>query len=151
MERKIQKTFVDTGLGFPITLLNVPMVKVRGQWTPHIDYNSLTKAVLLALSEKPVRLTGHEVRFIRLHFEMTLEQFAARFGVSHAAVIKWEKAKDEPTKMSWALEKDLRLFIIFNMLGKAQKLAQLYKDLEKEKSSQKRKIKLNISDIASAA
>ena len=148
MKRKIQKSFVDTGLGFPVTLMNVPMAKVRGQWTPEINYNALTQAVLLALSEKPVRLTGDEVRFIRLHFEMTLEQFAKRFGVSHAAVIKWEKAKDEPTKMSWALEKDLRLFVIFNLLAKPQKLAELYSELEKEKSSQKRKIKLDANELA---
>lgn len=148
MERKVQKTFIDTGFGFPITLLNVPMVKVRGQWTPEIDYNALTRAVLLALSEKPVRLTGDEVKFIRLHFEMTLEKFAERFGVSHAAVIKWEKSHDEATKMSWALEKDLRLFVIYHVLGKPKKLAELYVELEKEKSSQKRKIKLDVEEFA---
>ena len=148
MERKIQKTFVDTGFGFPITLLNVPMIKIRGQWTPEIDYNALTKAALLALSEKPVRLAGSEVKFIRLHFEMTLEQFASRFSVSHAAVIKWEKCQDEATKMSWAQEKDLRLFVIYSLLGKPKKLAELYVELEKEKSSQKRKIKLDIGELA---
>ena len=148
MERKIQKTFIDHGLGFPITLLNVPMIKIRGQWTPDIDYNALTKEVLLILSQKPVRLTGDEVKFLRLYFEMTLERFAKRFSVSHAAVIKWEKCQDEPTKMSWAMEKDLRLFVIFNLLGKPKKLAELYAELEKEKSSQKRKIKFDLNELA---
>ena len=41
METKVQKRFVDTGFGFPIRLINVPMVKVRGVWTPKINYNEL--------------------------------------------------------------------------------------------------------------
>lgn len=148
MERKIQKSYIDYGFGFPVTLLNAPMVKVRGEWTPEIDYNEISRSVLVLLSEKPVRLTGHEVKFIRLRFEMTLDKFAKRFSVSHAAVLKWEKSGDEVTKMSWALEKDIRMFVVFNLLKKAKKLAELYGELEKEKSSQKRKIKLDVSDLA---
>ena len=140
MEKKIQKTFVDTGFGFPVTLLNVPMIKLRGKWTPQIDYNLLTQSVLLAISEKAVRITGNEIRFIRLHFEMTLEEFANRFAVSHAAVIKWERALDEMTKMSWSTEKDLRLFILSKMRQKPQKLVKLYESLEKARSLRKRKL-----------
>ena len=32
MERKIQKMFIDEGLGFKVRLFNVPMIKVRGSW-----------------------------------------------------------------------------------------------------------------------
>jgi len=39
MEKKIQKKFVDQSLGFPVMLLNAPLVKVRGQWALHINYN----------------------------------------------------------------------------------------------------------------
>ena len=148
MEKKIQKTFVDEGLGFPVVLLNVPMIKIRGKWTPDINYNSLSKLVLLALSEKPVRLSGDEIRFIRQHFEMTLVEFAKRFGVSHAAVIKWEKSKEDATKMSWATEKDLRLFIVYSLLHKPSRLLNLYEMLEKEKAETKRKIKLDLSQTA---
>jgi len=148
MEKKIQKTFIDEGLGFPVVLLNVPMIKIRGKWTPDINYNALSKMVLLALSEKPVKLSGDEIRFVRQHFEMTLAEFAERFGVSHAAVIKWEKCKEEPTKMSWATEKDLRLFIVYSLLNKPSKLRNLYELLEKEKAESKRKIKLDLSQTA---
>ena len=48
MERKIQKMFIDEGLGFKVRLFNVPMIKVRGSWTPHINYNELAKVVLPA-------------------------------------------------------------------------------------------------------
>lgn len=128
--KKVCKSFVDHGLGFPIQLFNVPMVKVRGTWTPKIDYNRLSKAVLEALSSKPGRLTGNEIRFIRLHFEMTLQEFAKRFTVSHAAVIKWEKMKDKPTMMHWSTEKDMRLYVLSKLNSKPKDLAELYNSLE---------------------
>lgn len=112
MERKIQKSYVDKGFGFPVYLTNVPMVKVRGQWTPDIHYGKLADTLLLALAKKPARLTGNELRFIRTKFELTLKVFGLLFDVTHPAVMKWEKAGDQATQMSWSTEKDIRLFIL---------------------------------------
>ncbi|MBI2930985.1 MAG: hypothetical protein HYY16_04990 [Planctomycetes bacterium] len=64
------------------------MVRVRGEWTPNVDYNELSWRLLKALAEKPSRLTGDEVRCIRHSLSMTLEQFAQPFGVTHPAVLK---------------------------------------------------------------
>jgi hypothetical protein len=147
-QQKILKSWIDTGLGFPVRLSNVPMVKVRGEWTPNIDYNRLTDAVLHALCEKPVRLTGNEVRFIRQHFEMTLQAFGSRFAVSHAAVIKWEKTKDDPTDMNWASEKDLRLFVLSKISRRAEDLAHLYHDLERSKADRKQTLHLDAEAVA---
>lgn len=133
MDRKIQKLFIDEGLGFKVRLHNVPMVKVRGAWTPDINYNEFSKVVLLALCHKPARLTGTEVRFIRQQLGMTLQAFAERFCVTHVAVIKWEKAGNKPTVMAWTTEKDLRLFILSKFEPRAAKLAELYAQLEKER------------------
>ena len=129
METKIQKEFIDTGFGFLIKLLNVPMVKARGVWTPNVNYNALANAVLFALSGKPSRLTGNETKFIRNHFQMTLQAFAKRFSVSHVAVLKWEKMKDTPTLMNWATEKDIRLFIIDKLRANPKDFAKLYSEL----------------------
>lgn len=148
MEKKIQKTFIDHGFGFKVKLLNVPMIKVRGAWTPDIDYNLLTEAILKALCEKPARLTGHEVRFIRLHFEMTLQEFAKRFSVSHAAVIKWEKMKNKPTSMNWATEKDLRLFLLSQLSSRPKDLAALYGELEEVKENKGKIIQLDLEALA---
>ena len=71
----------------------------------------LNDAVLKALVLKSGFLTGNEIHFIRLHFEMTLENFGRRFGVTHQAVMKWENTKDQITKMNWFTEKDIRLFV----------------------------------------
>ena len=146
VESKKQKTFTDHGFGFPVMLLNVPMIKVRGKWTPNINYNELTEVVLIMIAKKPVKLTGNEVKFIRQHFEMTLQQFAKRFGVSHPAVVKWEKSEDEPTNMSWSTEKDLRLFILSQLESKPAEFADLYDELEQIKSAQKRILKVDLDD-----
>jgi hypothetical protein len=130
METKIQKEFIDTGFGFPIFLLNVPMVKVRKVWTPQLNLNDLALVVLRALAHKESRLTGAEISFIRNHFEMTLQEFSSRFCVSHVAVLKWEKMKNEATAMNWATEKDIRLFVLARLTAKAQEFKKLYGELE---------------------
>ena len=130
MEHKIQKEFLDTGFGFPVRLRNVPMIKVRGSWTPKINYNELIQTILHLLAFKPSRLTGFEIKFIRTHYEMTLQEFAKRFCVSHVAVLKWEKPKAQVTVMNWSTEKDIRLFILSKLQVKAVLLVQLYNRLE---------------------
>lgn len=145
---KIQKTFVDHGLGFPVRLLHVPMVNVRGVWTPNINYNRLTQTVLEALCEKSSRLTGNEVRFIRLHFEMTLKEFAKRFAVSHVAVLKWESMKNHTTSMSWSIEKDLRLFLRSKTSSKSTELVSLYQKLEHKQDNKNKLLQLNMDEAA---
>ena len=112
MERKVQKKFTYDGLGFPIHLVNAPMMKSRGEWTLDVDYNQLQKAVLIALATKSTSLTGNEMRFIRKYFKKTLASFGQEFGVSHVAVIDWEKAENNPAKINPATEKCVRLFIM---------------------------------------
>ena len=148
MEMKIQKEFIDTGFGFPVKLLNVPMVKVRGHWTPKINYNGFADAVLFELAQQPSRLTGSEVKFIRHRFEMTLQEFGKRFDVSHVAVLKWEKAGHKPTAMSWPAEKDLRLFILDQLRKKPQDLAKLYRELTNLPSDAHTSIRVDASGIA---
>lgn len=145
---KIQKTFIDRGFGFEVRLLNVPMIQVRGVWTPNIDYNLLTEGVLKVLCEKLGRLTGNEIRFIRLHYGMTLQQFAKRFSVSHAAVIKWEKTGNRATAMQWPSEKDLRLFLLLKLSKKARDLINLYEKLETAKKDLSQTIQLDVGILA---
>lgn len=125
---KIVTEYNDNRFGFPVTIHNVQMVEVRGEWIPKINYVHLADAVLRLLSVKPSYLTGNEIRFIRSKFEMTLEDFGKRFYVSHQAVMKWEESKDKATKMAWATEKDIRLFIYKKLFDKG--LSDIYNKLE---------------------
>jgi hypothetical protein len=128
METKKVKRYIYEGLGFPIILLNVSLVKKRGIWTPAVNYNKLQKEVLLALSHKPAMLTGNEVHFIRTYFEKTLESFGKCFGVTHAAVLTWEKFGDHPAKINPTTELCIRLFI----LEKLNMNNQIFRDAFRE-------------------
>lgn len=147
-EKKIQKRFVDNGFGFPVVLLNVPMVRVRGIWTPRIDYNKLTRNVALALAKKPTRLTGSEIRFIRQHFEMTLQAFGARFDVSHPAVLKWERAGNKPPALKWPIEKDVRLFILDRLRARPKAFKDLYETLREEAAAPSKPLEMDIAEAA---
>jgi len=150
-KRKIQKNFIYEGCGFPVHLLNVPMVHVRNVWAPELDYNKLDASVLQALAFKLSRLTGNEIYFVRHYFEMTTTRFATRFDVSFAAVLKWEKMSDQPTKMNWTTEKDLRLFIIKHTVNKPKILDELYGKLETVVEVMKSEIKIDVQEHVVAA
>lgn len=94
MSKKIAKQLEYKGLGFPVMLLNVPLVNIRGIEVPDIDYNVLQKSVLFALCQKLTPFYGNEIKFIRQFFEMSYTEFAKIFGVTHASVIHWEQAKN---------------------------------------------------------
>ena len=148
MKTKIQKRYVDNSLGLPVILINVPIINVRDQWVLHINYNRYQEIVLNSLAYKTTKLTGSEIQFIRKYFQMTIRKFAKRFSVKHPAVIKWEKTKDKFTKMDWATEKDIRLFILDELNKKASELYNLYKILVKEVAESTKPIKLNAEEIS---
>lgn len=115
MKKQITERFEYDGLGFPIVLLNVSMRTIRGEEVPDIDYNVLQRVVMENLSHKPVPLSGNEIRFIRQYLRMTLVEFAKHFGVTHAAVIKWEKTGNNLAKITPSTELYIRLYILEHM------------------------------------
>ena len=155
MTEKTEKTektvneFVDTGFGFPVKLLKVPMIKRRGAWSPKINYRELANAVLLALCVKPAQWTGSEVRFVRQELKMTLTEFAKKFYVTHPAVLKWERRGDEPTKMGWSTEKDIRLFVYLQFTDE-DRLSDVYRQLERKGSERCRRTKIDVTEAALA-
>jgi DNA-binding transcriptional regulator YiaG len=145
--RRVAK-YVDWGFGFPVVLEQVPMVQVRGKWMPDLNYTQLARAVLRQLAVLNGRLTGQQVRFVRLHFDLTLQAFATRFGVSHVAVLKWEHRGNKPTGMTWSTEKDLRLFIQQHLSGQPREFFQLYEQLVHVTSPHPSRITLQAEKLA---
>lgn len=146
---KILKTYIDYGFGFPVKFLDAPMIKKEGEWTLNINFEKYERAVLLALSLKPSRLTGNEIKFIRNFLGMNLKSFGKRFGdVAHSAVIKWERAKDKPSVINWATEKDIRLEIVDSIRPKI--LHKVYSDLKEVVSSKSARVKIEPKDIKAA-
>jgi hypothetical protein len=147
-ERKRARSFVYHGFGFPLVLENVPMVKVRGVWTPDVRYNAIQRVLLAVLAAKPCRLTGQEVHFIRLSQDLTLSAFARRFGVTHPAVLKWERAGGRPTGMTWTTEKDVRLFALTALNAKPTEFVGVYRRLETPPSGRTMRLRIDASRVA---
>src|SRR6476620_951342 len=111
MERKTQKKYIYEGLGFPIELHNVEMVKVQGEWVQKIDVRDIALKAIRELPFQETRLTGHQVRFVREYFQMSLREFAKVVHQSHTAIDKWEKFGNKLTNMDSNIEVVLRLHI----------------------------------------
>ena len=131
-EDRVEK-FVYEGFGFPVILLDVPMKKIRGVEVPDINYNTLQLILLDLLSHKPFPLTGNEIRFIRQSLKMTLVEFAKHFGVTHAAVIKWEKSKDQFAKITPSTELHIRLYNLERLKVSIEKFRNTFVALDHNK------------------
>jgi len=108
-EARKRKTMIYSGLGFPIRLIKAPMKKIQGQWVFDFSMGLFQECVLNALAIKNSPLTGPELRFIIDYFHFSYRDFAKLLGVTHAAIIKWEKEK---CRMNPNTEIFLRLYIL---------------------------------------
>lgn len=142
MEKKIKKKHIDYSCGFPVVLLNVPMIKVHGSWILDIDYDALAKVVLLYISKKQESLTGNEIRFIRYYFSLPMREFAHRLGVTHPTVVKWEERQDKHASITWGIEKDIRLFILDKLVKSSKDFREGYKSLEAIESFRSKRAKI---------
>lgn len=112
MKDRKRETFIFRGLGFPIKLVNVPMKKIIGEWVLDIDFEKLQLAVLRCILEKPAPLNGDELKFIRGYLEMTTTEFGRIFGVTHVAVVKWEKG----TRANLSTDVCIRLYMYDHLI-----------------------------------
>lgn len=143
-DRKVAARHTYRGFGFPVVLMGVPMVRVRGRWTPDVNLDELQSMLLEVVAERDGRLTGDEVRFIRLAHHMTLAAFAERFGVTHPAVLKWERAGARPSGMSWSTEKDMRLFVLAGRPSAEKRFLEAYRALEKKPTAARTALSLSV-------
>jgi DNA-binding transcriptional regulator YiaG len=127
-----KKTLIYTGLGFPIRLINAPMRKIYGEWAFDFSMGLFQEVVLHMLATKPSSITGPELRFIIDYFELSYREFAKLFGVSHAAVVKWEKEK---SKMNPNTEISLRLYILNYLNVSDAEFRKQYVELSQHHSS----------------
>ena len=122
MENKIIKHFMYNGLGFPIELHNVTMIKINDEWHPKIDVRKISEEAIKALVTQENRLTGNQIKFIRSYFAMSLREFAENVvHESHTAVSKWEKNGNGFTNMDINIEKVIRLYVYDKSFVKTNK------------------------------
>jgi DNA-binding transcriptional regulator YiaG len=58
------------------------------------NMSGLMRALVLAVIEKPYRLTGEEVRFLRKYLRLTGEEFSRLIHVDKSTLSKWENNDD---------------------------------------------------------
>ena len=134
MNKMKTETILYEDLGFPITLINVPMKKIFGEWVLEIDLDRLQKSALYALIYKPGSWTGDELHFVRTYLEMTATDFAKVFGVTHGAVLKWEKGERRITPTT---EFYMRLYALNQLHAKAKEMQSLYNKINIETLSKR--------------
>lgn len=105
------QTFTDNRFGFPIQLVNAPVRTIRGVDVLLVNATSFKWLVFAALIQKPAQLAGSEIRAIRLFLGMNASQFADALRMTHAAVLKWERALDESPNVIPATEFLMRLMV----------------------------------------
>jgi len=143
MKKKVVKRYDYDGLGFPVTIENVDMLQIDGEWHPRIDVKEIAKLAIKKLASQTERLTGNQVKFIRSYFSMSLRAFAEIVvNKSHTAVDKWEKLENKPTNMDINIEKIIRLYVHEKVnIEEKDDFYENYKNLESislaEKSSSK--------------
>lgn len=144
-----RKTMIYNGLGFPIRLINAPMRKVYGKWVFGFSMGIFQEIVLHMLATKSSPLTGLELRFIIDYFELSYRDFAKLLGVSHAAVVKWEKEK---SKMNPNTELSLRLYMLDYLKVTDKEFRKCYSELIQNNLSkietEKTLLDINLDKIA---
>lgn len=118
MNKKIIKNYIYEGLGFPVELHNIKMVKVGDEYHPQIDVRKIADSVIHSLVLQKSRLTGNQIKFIRTYFSMSLREFAKVVNESHTAIQKWENFQNESTNMDKNIEIVLRLHIFDRIIIK---------------------------------
>ena len=88
--------FTESGLK-EVVLVGVELVRCAACGNedpilPNID--GLMRRLAQAVIEKPWRLAGCEIRFLRKYLRMTGEQFGGYIGVDKWCVSKWENDRD---------------------------------------------------------
>jgi DNA-binding transcriptional regulator YiaG len=112
-------------LGFPIVLVDPPMVSVRGHRVPDVNMRALQETVFRLLVTKPARLTGAEVRFVRKRLGLTQADLAGVLNMAnHSVVSQWEAREDSPTGMEYNTEVLLRVWMAAKA-GEPEKIAGL--------------------------
>ncbi len=126
---KKRETFIYEGFGFLIRLINAPLKKVGGEWAFDFSMGAFQKAVLNMIARKPSSIRGAELRFIIDYFEMSYRDFAKICGVSHPAIVKWEK---ETSKMNPSTEVYIRFYILNHLKVTDKEFRGLYLTINPE-------------------
>ena len=95
---QVTKNLIGIGNLDYVELKNVPMTRFEGHGEAiHADTQAeIEKRVARELILQKIRLRGREVEYLRGIFGLSMRQFAEKLGLTHVAILKWEKAANKP-------------------------------------------------------
>ncbi|MCB1135269.1 MAG: helix-turn-helix domain-containing protein, partial [Chlamydiia bacterium] len=126
--------------------------ELRGVWALDVDLNALQRVVLLGLARHPFDMTGSQVRFVRNWLGLTQTEFGKRLGVTHPAVVKWEKMGDEGSRMNLSTQRELRLWILDQLLAKDDDFRREFRVIHSmDYAHSTELLKFDISSVLAAA
>jgi DNA-binding transcriptional regulator YiaG len=115
--------YVYNGLGFPIELKNVEMVRFADESHPLIDVKKVAAAALESLRTQTTEYTGGQIAFVRVYFSMTRKELAALVKVPVNVVQQWERRPDKTVDMSSESKNLLKQHIEVNKHEASQLIA----------------------------
>jgi DNA-binding transcriptional regulator YiaG len=94
METQIVNNYEYHGLGVPVTLKQVQLINLRGDWYPQIEVEPVAAELFDSLLQKAktTPLTGEKIEFIRIHLNLSQTQFSQTLEIARATLARWEKA-----------------------------------------------------------
>lgn len=118
MKQKI-KNYEWNGFGFPVIFDELPAVKLRGELVPDVDFQELAAPLIQFIcTTQDSAFSGNQVKFIRMHFNMSLRDFAEFMGVTHQSVMRWEKKEKASAHMGAHVEFFMKVRILRKLHSK---------------------------------
>ena len=93
--REVKKTLKGIGSLDYVEVRNVPMriYETHGEVVHSKVLGELEKMVAREIISRRLPLRGYEVQFFRQIFALSQRALAEQLGLSHVAILKWERAK----------------------------------------------------------
>jgi DNA-binding transcriptional regulator YiaG len=103
------------GFGFDVELQNVEMRFFQDEYHPVIDVVKLSKQVMEELLTSHNDLTGNQINFIRINFQMDKNAFAKLADTTPAIVDQWQAAENNSVKIDPKARDILRAHYVQSM------------------------------------
>jgi hypothetical protein len=92
--------YVYKGLGFPIKLKKVGLLKFNDELHPYLDIKVIADRAIQSLCTQEKKLTGNKLTFMRTYLMMTTVEFAKLIKQPEAIIKKWEGSANKAVKIA---------------------------------------------------
>jgi DNA-binding transcriptional regulator YiaG len=107
-----KENYIFTAFGFDVLIHNVEIKSVDGDEYPEINMNELKLLTAKELLKSRERLTGKKLKFLRTLIKISYQKLSEIIDVPASTLRLWEEKGNEPTGLSAAQERQMRVFVI---------------------------------------